>query len=311
MHDFSYLKPIDVAKPAVFLDLCGVIADTYFTRPQGIERLNVGTTYVKTGPYCMGDRIHVPTWKYLRDLFSHYDVQVVVVSSWLRPYLSKDHADVVKLRSFLEFEGIVGSIYTGGGYQRGECVKRCIEALELTTWLVVDDAREQMYLDTAYFNDRRFIHPHGRYGLGAKELEKIDYLLSGKTDAFLENLFQLEDLKMGNTHTVRKTEYTEVVKLVQPGPGGASHQYHVVSEAGDRLANISFQNGPILAAGVNGIQLEDLMAICIDRLSDFQAGPFACEPKQVALEHLRQALNALDARTADRKARNVEGKLEQ
>lgn len=114
--------------------------------------------------------------------------------------------------------------------------------------------------------------------------------------------------------TVRKTEYTEVLKRVKPGAGGASRQYDVMRTEGcgpeDCLSQVYFQEGPIPSHGINGIQMEDLIAICIDRLTDFQAGPFACEPNQVALDHLKQALNALDARTAERRTRGVEGKLE-
>lgn len=110
--------------------------------------------------------------------------------------------------------------------------------------------------------------------------------------------------------TVRKSEYTEVVKWAMPGAGGASRSYIVLSNDDVSLAQIDFQEGPIPSDGVNGVQMEDLMAICIDRLTDFQAGPFACESNQIALEHLQQALAALDDRTAQRKARGVEGKLE-
>lgn len=52
---------------------------------------------------------------------------------------------------------------------------------------------------------------------------------------------------------------------------------------------------------------KDLHAIVIDRLEGFQAGDFACEENQVALEHIRSALKCLNARSRDRLIRGVEG----
>jgi hypothetical protein len=71
--------------------------------------------------------------------------------------------------------------------------------------------------------------------------------------------------------------------------------------------SIGFQNGPIKEFGVNGCQNEDLIAIVIDRLRCFQKGQFSCRENAIALTKLEEALLWLDKRTADRKARNVEG----
>lgn len=186
---------LDANKPVLFLDLCGVIADTYLTRPQGITKL-LNDAQVKTNSKFQGDRIHLPTWEMFRALLFRYGVQVVVVSSWLRCYLSEDHPDVIALSEFLGYP-LKGSLTTTGGFERGESVKRFVEECGLQKWLVIDDAREQMYRDTGFFNNRRFVHPHGRYGIGAKELEKVDYLLGRQSegDDFLEHLFQLEGLE--------------------------------------------------------------------------------------------------------------------
>jgi hypothetical protein len=50
-----------------------------------------------------------------------------------------------------------------------------------------------------------------------------------------------------------------------------------------------------------------LLAIVIDRLTAFQAGPFANKYNSEALDHAQQALDALRQRTIDRLARGVEG----
>jgi hypothetical protein len=98
----------------------------------------------------------------------------------------------------------------------------------------------------------------------------------------------------------------------EPGAGGAHHEYSI--EVPDGSANstnstypIRFQNGPIAEAGVNGITHEALLAILIDRMEGFQAGPYASADNQEALDAMRTAQTALQRRTRARMARGVEG----
>jgi hypothetical protein len=91
-----------------------------------------------------------------------------------------------------------------------------------------------------------------------------------------------------------------------PGAGGANHEYDVVLPDG-RTTRISFQNGPIAEAGVNGLTQEVLLAICIDRLRAFQAGPFACRENALALTKIEEAQHWLHSRTLARMRRGVEG----
>lgn len=103
--------------------------------------------------------------------------------------------------------------------------------------------------------------------------------------------------------------------------GGQSNAYEIRLNvpAGSRLANmlrLDFQNGPVgSAADLNGISMEVLLAILIDRLKGFQgmnssvtgkAAPHACRENAIALTHLEDALNWLRKRTLDRQARGVE-----
>lgn len=108
----------------------------------------------------------------------------------------------------------------------------------------------------------------------------------------------------------------------EPGAGGANHLYMI--EGFDTSTNASdpfvarhgapaqhttvlFQNGPIPEKGVNGVTHEALLAILIDRLECFQAGPFASVYNDAALANLKQAQQHLLNRTRDRMARGVEG----
>lgn len=70
---------------------------------------------------------------------------------------------------------------------------------------------------------------------------------------------------------------------------------------------LSFQKGPIKEVGVNGITNEALLAILIDRMEGFQKGKFKCVDNQIALEHMKVALEALQDRTRERMLRGVEG----
>lgn len=108
----------------------------------------------------------------------------------------------------------------------------------------------------------------------------------------------------------------EITVLDEPGQGGACHEYQIEfgnNDGGDRTGHsqrkvlISFQNGPIKESGVNGISGEALLAIVIDRLRSFQAGPFACDDNAEALTCIQTGLELLQRRTKARIARGVEG----
>ena len=110
----------------------------------------------------------------------------------------------------------------------------------------------------------------------------------------------------------------QILVTDEPGAGGANHRYEV--SGFDALTNPShqvpegrtkkvvlFQNGPIAEVGVNGLTHEALIAIVIDRLRSFQAGPYACRENALALTKLEEAQHWLHHRTRARMIRGVEG----
>lgn len=111
------------------------------------------------------------------------------------------------------------------------------------------------------------------------------------------------------SHIVNPVNDKIVINVLdEPGAGGANHSYQVViGETGRKIA-IDFQNGPISEKGVNGLTQEALLAIVIDRLECFQAGPFACQENGEALICVKEALECLKSRTRERMARGVEGR---
>lgn len=111
----------------------------------------------------------------------------------------------------------------------------------------------------------------------------------------------------------------KIVATDEPGPGGAYHRYLIEGYDGRRNPSgtamvrdgtlLVFQNGGIKEVGVNGITHEALIAVLLDRLTAFQAGPFACEENAEAMKHLILAREALHNRTRKRTERGVEGKV--
>lgn len=91
---------------------------------------------------------------------------------------------------------------------------------------------------------------------------------------------------------IRKTPHTKVLVMDDPGEGGACHEYicKVNAVFDDRFMTVSFQKGSIKENGVNGCQIEDLLAICIHRLKVFQSGDFACEHNGLALINIMTAI---------------------
>lgn len=108
-------------------------------------------------------------------------------------------------------------------------------------------------------------------------------------------------------------EAIDITVLDEPGSGGANHEYAIDltcapnSPKGPSSVRISFQNGPVLEAGFNGISNEALLAVVIDRMRGFQSGQFASRENACALTKLEEAMMWLHKRTRDRMARGVEG----
>lgn len=112
-------------------------------------------------------------------------------------------------------------------------------------------------------------------------------------------------------HKINPTNDTlDVIVADASGHGGASHVYRVEhgnSAGHDHLLEIRFQNGPIAEHGINGVTQEILLAVVIDRLRSFQAGPFSSRENALALTKCEEALHWLQQRTLDRMRRGVEG----
>jgi hypothetical protein len=92
-----------------------------------------------------------------------------------------------------------------------------------------------------------------------------------------------------------------------PNAGGAAHKYSGEID-GNPVIAVQFQHGPRGTDGkLTGAIDASLAAILVDRLECFQAGPFAHESNERALNHFRTGLDILRSRAAERKGRGVLG----
>lgn len=121
-------------------------------------------------------------------------------------------------------------------------------------------------------------------------------------------------MRIINEHRVNPANDKLLVEVLdEPGAGGANHEYLVTlpppinSTEAAKSFQISFQNGPINEAGVNGLTQEVLLAIVADRLRSFQAGQYACRENALALTKIEEAQHWLHSRTLARMQRGVEG----
>jgi hypothetical protein len=121
-------------------------------------------------------------------------------------------------------------------------------------------------------------------------------------------------MKEVTVHHVEGAETNVVVKAVGVVGAGGGHTHYQITgfdtalntanadDDGYRASfsklSLIFQNErPMPDKDLVGITMESLMAVCIDRLTDFQAGPFASAENAEALYHLQHSMAALQART--------------
>ena len=107
---------------------------------------------------------------------------------------------------------------------------------------------------------------------------------------------------------IYRDDHIQVAVLDEKGRGGAPHLYETRVNRGHyrALTRTRFHKGDIDA--FNGTTNEAELAKVKHRLECFQEGPYPCEENAEALEHVNKAIAVLERRTANRKARGVEGK---
>lgn len=100
--------------------------------------------------------------------------------------------------------------------------------------------------------------------------------------------------QIGNAKTV------EVFAQGPTGPGGLRHEYvyghHENNYTFAVAGKLNFQKGHPDQHGINGLTLESVMGVCLQRLNSFQGGPYPSVHNATAIKHITCALEALQAR---------------
>lgn len=105
-------------------------------------------------------------------------------------------------------------------------------------------------------------------------------------------------------HTDHNGLAVNAIRTLADGTPVEGHLYQVL--AGPLTSTIQFQQGPVKDKGVNGLTNEALLAILIHRTRHLDS-VFASEENKRAIAHMEDALANLEARTARRITRGVEG----
>lgn len=105
-----------------------------------------------------------------------------------------------------------------------------------------------------------------------------------------------------------------LIEADELGPGGASHRYNLVIAglgvpgSPKTVGTIQFQEGPRNEDGSTpGVTEAAIVAVLIDRLRGFQAGPYACRENAIQLTKLEEVLHWTKARADARAKRGVLG----
>jgi hypothetical protein len=87
------------------------------------------------------------------------------------------------------------------------------------------------------------------------------------------------------------------------------HEHDYVDNASSSTPwlSIRFQCGPVASVGRNGVQIENVIDVLVERLEGFQRGPFRCRENALAITKLEEARQWLMERTRKRQAQGVEG----
>jgi len=102
------------------------------------------------------------------------------------------------------------------------------------------------------------------------------------------------------------------------GVGGAPTRYDILikDHQWEKFLQLRFQGKPVFTLNdkgevlnrqVDGISMEALIAVCLDRLRKFQSSTFGCRENALTITKLEEALHWLGHRSAERVRRGVEG----
>jgi hypothetical protein len=95
-----------------------------------------------------------------------------------------------------------------------------------------------------------------------------------------------------------------------PTGGTTTINLGIAADGRDIVLRINWQDGIVGEDGQTGAFVEDVIEAVLQRLRFFQTSKFRCRENAVAITHIEDGLNMLDARTRKRTLQNVENTYE-
>lgn len=137
-----------------------------------------------------------------------------------------------------------------------------------------------------------------------------DDYLSWSPKSTFESAYRKTGTLVTVEHDLLTNKYTTVLQEKEFS-FYAPHHFEVYADQGQPVpylvGTVHFQEGAIKEHGVNGVCNEDLIAMVICRLENFQKSEFSSRDNAMAITKLEEALLWLRKRTIGRENRGVEG----
>lgn len=93
----------------------------------------------------------------------------------------------------------------------------------------------------------------------------------------------------------------------RPGAVSSRYEFYARDDMTAPVETLHFQSRPF-RDGANGVTIEALLGVILDRLQHYQSGPMACEENQHAITKLEEALMWMRLRTDRRVIRGTYGR---
>jgi len=134
--------------------------------------------------------------------------------------------------------------------------------------------------------------------------------MSARDRGFTELLRRKPDLfRKLDTHEIEGWPRDVTCHVLKDADVGGADSVYVLQVTGGKTEPtvLDFQRGPTKEVGFNGLTNEVLLAVVVDRLDAFQAGPYPCDENFEAARHCKGVLTALKQRKARRITQGTAG----